>query len=69
MVIERQLKYFSTRVAKSHIRIGTFEFAKTKNNETLKHWLITQSIGIIQNHKTDLEQVFLKKRKLPFQNR
>ena len=25
-----------TRVAKSHIRIGTFEFAKTKNNETLK---------------------------------
>ena len=25
-----------TRVAKSHIRIGTFEFARTKNNETLK---------------------------------
>ena len=25
-----------TRVAKSHIRIGTFEFAKTKNNEALK---------------------------------
>ena len=25
-----------TRVAKSHIRIGTFEFAKTKNSETLK---------------------------------
>ena len=25
-----------TRVAKSHIRIGTFEYAKTKNNETLK---------------------------------
>ena len=25
-----------TRIAKSHIRIGTFEFARTKNNETLK---------------------------------
>ncbi len=25
-----------TRVAKSHIRIGTFEFARTKNNKTLK---------------------------------
>ena len=25
-----------TRIAKSHIRIGTFEFARTKSNETLK---------------------------------
>ena len=25
-----------TRIAKSHIRIGTFEYARTKNNETLK---------------------------------
>ena len=41
-----------TRVAKSHIRIGTFEYARTKNNEVLK----TLADYSIDRHYPDLEQ-------------
>ncbi len=41
-----------TRVAKSHIRIGTFEYARTKNNEVLK----TLADYTIDRHYPDLEQ-------------
>ena len=41
-----------TRIAKSHIRIGTFEYARTKNNEVLK----TLADYSIDRHYPDLEQ-------------
>ena len=41
-----------TRVAKSHIRIGTFEYARTKNNKVLK----TLADYSIDRHYPDLEQ-------------
>ena len=41
-----------TRVAKSHIRIGTFEYARTKNNEVLK----TLADYSIDRHYPHLEQ-------------
>ena len=41
-----------TRVAKSHIRIGTFEYARTKNNEVLK----TLADYSIDRHYPDLKQ-------------
>ena len=41
-----------TRVAKSHIRIGTFEYARTKNNEVLK----TLADYSIDRHYPDLER-------------
>ncbi|RZO25851.1 MAG: YdiU family protein [SAR86 cluster bacterium] len=41
-----------TRVAKSHIRIGTFEYARTKNNKVLK----TLTDYSIDRHYPDLEQ-------------
>ena len=41
-----------TRVAKSHIRIGTFEYARTKNNEVLK----TLADYSIDRHYPDLIQ-------------
>ena len=40
-----------TRVAKSHIRIGTFEYARTKNNEVLK----TLADYSIDRHYPDLK--------------
>ena len=41
-----------TRVAKSHIRIGTFEYARTKNNKILK----TLADYSIDRHYPDLKQ-------------
>ena len=41
-----------TRVAKSHIRIGTFEYARTKNNQILK----TLADYSIDRHYPDLKQ-------------
>ena len=41
-----------TRVAKSHIRIGTFEYARTKNNEVLK----TLADYSIKRHYPEIEK-------------